>query len=85
MYLECDIPHQVVMIMCEVSNFLISQIIITCRHLCNLVIFFTHNTQYSLLLLIHMQVQCDLAITRFTCINLCSLNYLDLFLKYKIG
>ena len=67
------------------SNFLISQIVITCRHLCNLAMFFTHNTQYSLLLLIHVQVQCDLAITRNTCVNVCSLNCLNLFLKYKIG
>ena len=67
------------------SDFLISHIVITCIHLCNLAIFFTHNTQNSLLLLIHVQVQCDLAITRFTCVNVCSLNCLDLFLKYKIG
>ena len=40
--------------------------------------FFTHNTQNSLLLLIHVQVQCDLAITRFTCVNVCSLNCLAL-------
>ena len=43
--------------------------------------FFTHNTQYSLLLLIHVQVQCDLAITSSTCVNVYSLNCLDLFLK----
>ena len=47
--------------------------------------FFTHNTQYSLLFLIHVQIQCDLAITSFTCVNVCSLNCLDLFFKYKIG
>ena len=41
--------------------------------------------QYSLLLLIYVQVQCDLAITRFTCVDVYSLNCLDLFLKYKIG
>ena len=41
--------------------------------------------QYSLLLLIHEQVQCDLAITRNTCVNVCSLNCLNLFSKYKIG
>ena len=46
---------------------------------------FKHNTQNSLLLLIHVQVQYDLAITRNTCVNVYSLNYLDLFLKYKIG
>ena len=39
----------------------------------------------SLLLLIHVQVQYDLAITRNTCVNVCSLNCLNLFLKYKIG
>ena len=44
MYLECDSPHQAVMTVCEYSDFLLSQIIITCRHLCNLVMFFTHNT-----------------------------------------
>ena len=39
--------------------------------------------QYSLLFLIHVQVQCDLAIIRFTFVNVCSLNCPDLFLKYK--
>ena len=47
-------------------------------------VFHTQHTN-SLLLLIHVQVQCDLDITRDTCVNVCSLNYLDLFLKYKIG
>ena len=65
MYLESDSPHQAVMIVCELKRFLISQIVITCIHLCNLAMFFIHNTQYSLLLLIHVQVQCDLSITRF--------------------
>ena len=51
------------------------------RHLCNLMLF----SHISLLLLIYVQVQCDLAITRNTCVNVCSLNCLDLFLKYKIG
>ena len=65
MYLKGDSPHQAVMIVCELRDFLISQIVITRIHLCNLAIFFTHNTQYSLLFLIYVQVQCDLAITRF--------------------
>ena len=52
---------------------------------CNLAMFFTHNTQYSLLFLIHVQIQCDLVIISFTCVNVCLLNCLDLFLKYKIG
>ena len=45
------------------------------------------HTQHanSLLLLIYVQVQCDLAITRNTCVNVCLLNCLNLFLKYKIG
>ena len=47
------------------NDFLRSQIVITCILLCNLAMFFTHYTQYSLLLLIHLQVQCDLVITRF--------------------
>ena len=65
MYLKGDSPHQIIMIVCELDDFLIFQIIITCIHLCNLAMFFTHNTQYSLLFLIHVQVQCDLSITRF--------------------
>ena len=45
------------------------------------------HTQHanSLLLLIYVHVQCDLAITRNTCVNVYSLNCLVLFLKYKIG
>ena len=46
--------------------------------------FFTHNMQYSLLFLIHVQIQCDLSIISFTCDNVCSLNCHDLFLKYKL-
>ena len=64
MYLKGDSPHQAVMIVCELSDFLISEIVITRIHLCNLAMFFTYNMQYSLLFLIHVQVQCDLAITR---------------------
>ena len=50
-----------------------------------LLLCFDTQHEYSLLLLIHVQVQCDLAITRNTCVNICSLNYPNLFLKYKIG
>ena len=39
---------------------------------------------YILLLLIHMQGQCILTITRNTCGNICLLNYLSLFLKIKL-
>ena len=85
MYLKGDSPHQVVIIVCELNWFSHISNFHNMRHLCNLVKFFTHNTQYSLLLLIHVQVQCDLAITRNTCVNVCSLNCLNLILKYKIG
>ena len=78
MYLESDSPHQAVMIMCELKWFSHISNRITCIHLCNLVMFFTHNKQYSLLFLIHVQIQCDLAITSFTCVNVCSLNCLNL-------
>ena len=59
MFLESDSPHQAVMIVCKLKRFLISQIVITCIHLCNLAMFFIHKTQYSLLFLIHVQIQCD--------------------------
>ena len=85
MYLKGDSLHQTVWLCVSKSDFLKSQIVITYRHLCNLAMFFTHNMQYSLLLLIHVQVQCDLAITRNTSVNVCSLNCLNLFFKYKIG
>ena len=54
------------------------------RHLCTLALFHTQHAN-SLLLLIHIQVQCDLAITRDTCVNIYLLNSLNLFLKYKLG
>ena len=54
------------------------------RHLCTLAMFHTQHA-YSLLLLIHVQIQRDLAITRDICVNIYLLNCLNLFLKYKIG
>ena len=81
MYLEGDNPHQAVMIVCELKR----SSHISNHHNMYDFFFHTHNTQYSLLFLIHVQIQCDLAITSFTCVNVCSLNCLDLFLKYKIG
>ena len=85
MYLEGDSRYQAVMILCELNWFSYISYRHNIRHLCNLAIFFTHNIQNSLLLLIHEQVQCDLTITRDTCVNVCSLNCLNLFLKYKIS
>ena len=86
MYLEDDSSYQTVMIMCELKRF--SHIsnrhnMQTLMQSCD--VFFTHNMQYTLLLLIHVQVQCELAITRNTFVNVCLLNYFNLFLKYKIG
>ena len=54
MYLEGDSLYQTVMIVCELIDFIISQIIIICKYLYNLVIFFTHNMQNSILPMIHM-------------------------------
>ena len=79
------VPIKQLWLCVSLSGFLISQIVIICRHLCNLAMFFTYNTQYFLLLLIHVQVQCDLVITRNTRVNIRLLNCLDLFLKYKIS
>ena len=62
-------------------DFLISQIVIIWDTYVLLLCIHTQHSN-SLLLLIHVQVQCDLAITWNTCVKL---NYLDLFLKYKIG
>ena len=84
MYLEGDSPHQAVMIVYELNWF---------SHISNhhnmwhyvLLLCFHIQRANSLLLLIHVQVQCDLAITRDTCVNVYSLNCLNLFLKYKIG
>ena len=84
MYLEGDSPHQIVMIVCECIRFSHISNRHNMRNLCTLVMF-SHTTANSLLLLIHVQVQCDLAITRDTCVNICLLNCLNLFLKYKIG
>ena len=78
MYLEGDSPHQAVMIVCKLKRFSHISNRHTCIHLCNFAMFFTHNTQYSLLFLIHVQIQYDLAITSFTCVNVCSLNCLNL-------
>ena len=78
MYLEGDSSHQAVMIVCELKR--VSHIS-NCHNMYTLIQsydVFTHNTQYSLLFLIHVQIQCDLAITSFTCVNVCSLNCLNL-------
>ena len=62
MYLEGDSPHQLVMIVCECFDFLLSQIVIIWDTYALLLCFHTQHVN-SLLLLIHVQVQCDFAIT----------------------
>ena len=84
MYLKGDSPHQTVMIVYECIRCSHISNLHNMRHLCTLSMFHTQHAN-SLLLLIHVQVQCDLAITRNTCVDICSLNCFNLFLKYKIG
>ena len=63
------VPIKQLWLYVSVLDVLISKIVIiweTCAHL---LCFYTQNT-YSLLLLIHVQVQCVLAITRDTCVNI---------------
>ena len=78
-YLKGDSPHQEVMIVCELKRF---SYISNHHNMYTIMqfydVFFTHNTQYSLLFLIYVQIQCDLVITSFTCVNVCSLNCLNL-------
>ena len=68
----------------SVCDFLISQIIIIWDTYALLLCLHTQHANFWLLL-IHVQVQYDLAITMDTCVIVCSLNCLNLFLKYKIG
>ena len=85
MYLKGDSLHQTIMIVCELEWF--SHIsnrhnMYTLIQSCDIfytqhaIFFATPNTCASTMWI---------AITRFTCVNVCSLNCLDLFLKYKIG
>ena len=78
MYLESDSPHQAVMIVCECICFSLVSNHHNLRHLCTLAMFRTQHAN-SLLLLIHVQVQCDIVITRNTCVNICLLNYFNSF------
>ena len=77
------VPIKQLWLCVSVCDFLISQIVITWDTYALLLCFHIQHAN-SLLLLIHVQVQCDLAITRDACVNVCSLNYLNSFLKYKI-
>ena len=86
MYLEGDNPHQTVMIVCELKWF---------SHISN-----RHN-MYTLMqscdvfsytirnILCYFWYMCRYNVIwpsqSFTCVNVCSLNCLNLFLKYKTG
>ena len=78
------VPIKQLWLCVSVFAFLMSQIFIIWDTYALLLCFHTQHAN-SLLLLIHVQVQCDLAITRNTGVNIYSLNYHNLFLKYKIG
>ena len=85
MYLEGDSPHQTAMIVCELKSF--SHIsnhhnMYTLMQSCD--VFHTQHAIFFATLDTCASTMC-LAITRFTCVNVCSLNCLDSFLKYKIG
>ena len=77
------VPIKQLWLCVSVFDFLISQVVIIWDTYTILLCFHTQHAN-SLLLLIHVQVQCDLIITRNTCVNIYSLNCLNLFLKYKI-
>ena len=78
------VPIKKLWLCVSIFDFLISQIVIIWDTYALLLCFHTQHTN-SLLLLIHVQVQCDLAITGDIYVNICSLKCLNLFLKYKIG
>ena len=78
------VPIKQLWLCVSVCDFLISQIVIIWDTYALLLCFHTQHTN-SLLLLIHVQVQCDLVITRNTCVDVYSINCHNLFLKYKIG
>ena len=85
MYLESDSPHQTVMNVCELKWF---SYISNCHNMYTLMqscdIFYTQHAIFFATFDICAGTR-DFAITRFTCVNVWSLNCLDLFLKYKIG
>ena len=82
--LKVIIPIKQLWLCVSVCDFFIYQNHYNMRHLCTLAMF-SHTYGNFLLLLIHVHVQCDLAIARNTCVNVCSLNCHNLLLKYKIG
>ena len=86
MYLEGNSPHQAVLIVCELKWF--SHIsnrhnLYTLMQSCDVFSHTTHN------ILCYSWYMCRYNVIwpsqGFACVNVCSLNCLDLFLKYKIG
>ena len=78
MYLKGDSPHQTIMIVCELKWYShVSYAILRC---------FSHSTRNILCYSWYMcKYNVIWPITRFTCVNVYSLNCLNLFLQYKIG
>ena len=86
MYLKGDSPHQAIMTVCELkwfSHFSNHYNMHTLMQSCDI---FSHTTHNILCYSWYMCRYNVIWLSRgFTCINVCSLNCLDLFLKYKIG
>ena len=83
MYLKGDSSYQVVMIVCEWNWFSYISNLHNMRHLCTLAMFYTQHAK----IICYFWYMC-----RYNVIwpsqgirNIYSLNYLNLFLKYKIG
>ena len=84
-YLKGDSPHQVVIIVCELKWFshisnhhnmytLMQSCDVFSHTICNILCYSWYMYRYNVIW----------PSRGFTCINVCSLNCLDLFLKYKI-
>ena len=84
MYLESDSAHQAVMIVCECIWFSLVSNLHNMRYLCTFVMF-SHTTRKFFATLDTCAGTMWFGITMDTCVNIYLLDYLDLFLKYKIG
>ena len=83
-YFKDDSPHQVVMIMCELNWFSHISNRHNMRHLCTLAMI-SHTTRKFFAIFDTCAGTIWFGHTRDTCVNIYSLNCLNLFLKYKIG
>ena len=84
MCLECDSLHQIVMIVCELKWF--SHILnrYNMKHLCTLAMFSHTIRKFFATFDTHAGTMW-FGYHKNICVNVCSLNYHNLFLKYKIG